>query len=124
MLKHTFVAAAVVTMLGAPTVYAVSPEAVSPQDISGSTMVGVPHVISEADLAEQLTQMGYSDVRLTQARPNDIDPRPDLHGSANNSATSLNSSKVAVHSGWNGTAVHQNKRVNILVDDTGPMTEK
>ena len=108
MLKNLLLAAAVATTLGAPAVYAAAP-----QQIDGSVTFRISHPTSQAELARQLSQSGYSDIRLTRARPNQLDPRPDLEDF--NAARASNSAETPVHLGWNGTAVHDGKRVNILV---------
>lgn len=119
MLKHTLLAAAVAVALGSPVAFA----QVS-QNTSGSTTLDVSHVTSEADLAKQLSKMGYTSIHLTRVRPTEVDPRPDIEDSGKNGTRMQNSPNVPVHQGWNGTAVRDGKRVNILVDEAGHMTTK
>ena len=68
--------------------------------------------------------MGYSSIHLTRVRPTEVDPRPDIEDSGKNGTRRQNSPNVPVHQGWNGTAVRDGKRVNILVDEAGHMTTK
>ncbi len=122
MFKQTLLAAGLVIAFGAAGTLQ-GARAAEPEGISGNTHVTVTPMTSQADLAKQLEKAGYTDVLLTPARPTDVDPRPDMtdctaHGSP------VNSPVVPCHSGWNGTAVHNGKRVNIMVDEKGAVQEK
>lgn len=119
MLKHALLAAALTFALGSPAVFAQTS-----QNLSGSTTLDVSHVTSEADLAKQLAKMGYTNIHLTRVGPTEADPRPDLEDTGKNGTRRQNSANVPVRPGWNGTAVHNGKRVNILVDEAGHMTTK
>ena len=122
MFKHTLLAAGLVIAFAAAGTLS-GARAAGPEGISGNTHVTVTPMTSQADLAKQLEKMGYTEVLLTPARPTDVDPRPDMtdctaHGSP------VNSPVVPCHPGWNGTAVHNGKRVNIMVDEKGAVQEK
>ena len=122
MFKQTLLAAGLVIafgVVGAP----LGARAAGPEAITGTTNVTVTPMTSQADLAKELAKMGYTDILLTPARPTDVDPRPDMtdctaHGSP------VNSPVVPCHSGWNGTALHHGKRVNIMVNEKGQVQEK
>ncbi len=107
MFKNLILATALAATLGAPAY------AAAPQQIDGSVTLRIGHPTSQAELARQLSQSGYSDIRLTQARPTQIDPRPDIDDAMTGRA--LDADATPVHLGWNGTAVHEGKRVSILV---------
>ena len=93
-----------------------SPQAMAvSEEISGQIKVDASKDATQAQLAKQLEASGYSDVRLSPVHPSDVDPRPDLEDTGINDTRALNSARVRVHMGWNGTAVRDGKRVSIIV---------
>ncbi len=108
MLKNSLLAAAIALTLGAPAAFAAEP-----QQLDGSVTVAVSPLTSQGDVARQLGQSGYSDIRLTPVRPTQIDPRPDLE----DAGSTVAADQTPVHSGWNGSAVRNGQRVNVLVNE-------
>ncbi len=73
--------------------------------------VDVTGVESQAQLAQTLGQMGYTDIRLSPTYPNPVIPYPE-----NNPYWAKRLDKEPVHDGWNGSAVKDGKRVGVWVD--------
>lgn len=119
-MKHRIVAAMLVaTMLGAPIAYA-APS----QDPNGTVKLTISEATSMTELKTLLQQRGYTDIDLSPVKPNDENPRPDIQGTGGSARNKVDPNTTAVHYGWNGTAVRNGKRVNIVIDKNGTMTEK
>ncbi|WP_298283627.1 hypothetical protein [Acidocella sp.] len=71
-----------------------------------SVTVAVQGVESQAQLAQQLSAQGYSNVSLSGTAPNLANPHPELNGATNLAST-------PVQNGWNGTAQKDGETVQI-----------
>ncbi len=105
--------------LAAPTVHA-APS----QDPSGTVKLTISEATSMTELKTMLQQRGYTDIDLSPVKPNDENPRPDIQGTGGSARNKVDPNVTAVHYGWNGTAVRNGKRVNIVIDKNGTMVEK
>ena len=93
---------------------------------SAGSLIGTPPavhvaasgVISYARLTERLQQQGYSDVKVTAYRPNTINPRPEQVSSLRIAGDEAKA--MAVHWGWNGSAVKGAQTVDVYVDHVPP----
>ena len=86
-----------------------------PQQITGSVRLDLQHVVSMAQLQQILERQGYSYILLSAVLPNQENPRPDLQVSGPGAIKVLNPQLTPAHMGWNGTAVHNGKRVSIIL---------
>ncbi len=89
-----------------------SPMPVAAQQLFGvrpRVDVTVPGVMSQAQLARQLRSQGYNDIKLSSLYPTPADPNPQTHGTGGNPQT------TPIHTGWNGTAVKDGRRLHVYV---------
>ena len=75
-----------------------------------TVQVNLNRVESQAQLADQLRQEGYSQIRMSAYEPASTDPRPDL------TMPNADPAQTSVHTGWNGTAVRDGSVMNIYVN--------
>jgi hypothetical protein len=114
-MRNALLAAAALALLGtAPAFSATIPT--SPEQITGTVRLKPAGVISMAQLQTTLQDRGYRNILLTPSRPNLQNPRPDIEGNGRKVVASFDPDLTAVHRGWNGTAVLNNKRVNVVID--------
>jgi hypothetical protein len=92
-----------------------------PQQITGTARLDFTKVISLEQLQTLLEQEGYTDIQLSPVQPNISDPRPDIQANSPNGRKHLDLAATPVHPGWDGTAVRNGKRVNIVIDSSGFM---
>jgi len=74
-----------------------------------SVHVPVAGVESQAELAQQLSAQGYSDVLLASVAPTRENPHPELNPSLVNDPT------APVRSGWNGVAQKGGETIQVYV---------
>jgi hypothetical protein len=70
--------------------------------------VPIPGLASQAQLAEQLHALGYSDVILSSTYPSPANPHPEL-----NPTLTSHPEQTPVHAGWNGIAVKDGQLVQV-----------
>jgi hypothetical protein len=119
MKNRMFAAMLVATMVGSPIAYA-APS----QEPTGTVKLAISETTSMTELKDLLQKRGYTNIDLSPTRPNEENPRPDIQGTGGPASSKPNPDTTAVHYGWNGTAVRGGKRVNIVIDKNGTMTEK
>ncbi|WP_298214807.1 hypothetical protein [Acidocella sp.] len=69
-------------------------------------------VMSQADVAKQLKQMGYTNIRLSPYSPTTVVPCPQL----SHPTPTSDLAKTPAHRGWNGTAEKNGDTANVYVD--------
>lgn len=74
-----------------------------------SVQVPVSGVESQAQLAQQLSAEGYSDVLLASVAPTRENPHPELNPSL------VNDPSAPVRTGWNGVAQKSGETVQVYV---------
>ncbi len=111
-MHRILLAAAAASLLGTAPAFAAT-VATSPEQITGTTRLYPDLVTSMAQLQTLLEGRGYTNILLSAQRPNLENPRPDIQSSG--AAASFDPQRTAVHPGWNGTAITNGHRVNIVI---------
>jgi hypothetical protein len=110
-LPLSLTATALIAGIGAGAAYARPAQSLDVFSTTPTVHIAVPTVESQAQLADQLRALGYTDVVLSSVYATPANPRPQA-----NPAFTSNPQGTPVHEGWNGVAVKDGQIVQVYAD--------